>query len=63
MRKEGQLEPMKKTEFLSTFKNLKIKNSDETIEELAKAFKNSKRRIDVDLMLNKYLQLYPDTKL
>lgn len=63
MRKKGQLEPMKKTEFLSTFQNLKIKGSDETIEELAKAFKDSKRRIDIVLMLNKYLRLYPDTKL
>lgn len=63
MREEGQLEPMKKTEFLSTFQNLKIKNSDETIEELAKAFKDSKRRIDLVLMLNKYLRLYPNTKL
>lgn len=63
MREEGQLEPMKKPEFLLIFQNLKIKDSDETIEELAKAFKNSKRKIDVVLMLKKYLRLYPDTKL
>lgn len=61
MKKEGKLEPMKKDVFLQTFKNLKIKNGEEVIEELAKAFKQKNKRIDVALMLDKYLELYPDT--
>lgn len=54
---------MTKTVFLSLFTKLKIKGSGEVIEELAKVFKNPKKKIDVALMLDKYLKLYPDTKL
>lgn len=63
MKKEGNLEPMTKTIFLSTFQKLNIKDSNDVIEELAKAFQDSRKRVDVALMLDKYLQLYPDTKL
>lgn len=61
MKKEGKLEPMKKDVFLQTFKHLNIKNGEEVIEELAKAFKYKNKRIDIALMLDKYLKLYPDT--
>lgn len=42
MKKEGTLESMKKDVFLQTFKNVNIKNGEEVIEELAKAFKKTK---------------------
>lgn len=61
MKKEGKLEPMKKDVFLQTCKHLNIKNGEEVIEELAKAFKQKNKRIDLALMLDKYLELYPNT--
>lgn len=61
MRKENNLEPMKRDVFISTFGKLKIKGGDEVIQELARVFRNTKKKIDVALMLDKYLELYPDT--
>lgn len=61
MKKEENLEPMKRDEFISTFGSLKIKGGDEVIQELARVFRNTKKKIDVPLMLDKYLELYPDT--
>jgi len=63
MKKEGNLEPMTQPIFLSTFKKLNIKDSNDVIEELAIAFQDSKKRVNVALMLDKYLQIYPDTIL
>lgn len=63
MEKEGKLEPMIKKIFVSTFQKLNIKNSDEIIQELAKIFRNKSKKIDVALMLKKYLELYPSTTI
>lgn len=63
MKNEGNLEPMTKTKFISTFKQLNIKDSEEIIEELAKEFRNTNKKIDVTLMLNKYLEIYPNTAI
>lgn len=63
MKNEGNLEPMKKTVFLSLFEKLNIKGGMEIIEDFIKVFKNSKKKIDVAVMLDKYLELYPNTKL
>lgn len=61
MKKEGILQPMKKDTFLKIFGNLKINNSVEIIEELAKVFSQKNKKVDVALILDKYLKLYPET--
>lgn len=58
MKNEGNLEPMKRSAFLSTFEKLQINGAAEVINELANAFKNTDKRIDVALMLDKYFKLY-----
>lgn len=63
MKNEGNLEPMKKKIFLLTFGKLNIKGGEEVINELAKVFKDINKKIDVSLMLDKYLKIYPDTKI
>lgn len=63
MKSEENLEPMKKNVFILTFEKLNIKGGEAVINELAKVFKNANKKIDVALMLDKYLEIYPDTKI
>lgn len=63
MKSEGNLEPMNYATFLTTFENLNIKGGEEVIPELAKVFKKNKKKVDIVLMLKRYLELYPDTQL
>ncbi|XP_022177348.1 leucine-rich repeat-containing protein 74A-like [Myzus persicae] len=64
MKNDGNLEPMKFSLFISTFANLKVKGVImELIEGLANQFRNADKTINVALMLDKYLDLYPDTTL
>lgn len=50
---------MTKRAFSSTFEKLKIDGGDEVIEELAKVFKDTNKKVNVALMVNKYFELYP----
>lgn len=63
MKIDGNLEPMKLSMFISTFENLKVKGIMELLGDLANQFKNADKTINVALMLDKYLDLYPDTTL
>lgn len=63
MKSEGNLEPMKKAVFISTFGKLKIVDSEEVIQDMAKVFQDSNKKVNVALMLDKYLELYPDTSI
>lgn len=63
MKSEENLEPMKKNIFLLTFGKLDIKGGEAVIIELARVFKNTNKKIDVALMLDKYLEIFPDTKI
>ncbi|XP_029344400.1 uncharacterized protein LOC100571395 [Acyrthosiphon pisum] len=64
MKIDGNLEPMKLSLFISTFENLKVKGIImELLVDLANQFKNADTNINVALMLDKYLDLYPNTTL
>lgn len=63
MKNEGNLGPMAKKKFISTFQKLNIKDSEDIIQELAKIFRDTNKKIDLVLMLKKYLELYPDTTI
>jgi len=64
MKIDGNLEPMKSSIFISIFENLKVKEMImELLGDLAHQFMNADKTIDVALMLDKYLDLYPDTTL
>jgi len=63
MKIEGNLEPMKLSLFMSTFGNLKNVAITELLGDLANQFRNADKTINVALMLEKYLELYPDTTL
>lgn len=64
MKIDGNSEPMKSSMFISTFENLKVKEMImELLGDLAHQFMNADKTIDVALMLDKYLDLYPDTAL
>jgi len=64
MKIDGNLEPMKLSLFISTFENLKVKGIImELLGDLANQFKNADKKINVALMLDKYLDLYPETTL
>lgn len=63
MKIETNLEPMKLSLFMSTFENLKNVSIIELLGDLANQFRNADKTVDVALMLDKYLELYPDTTL
>jgi len=64
MKIDGNLESMKLSLFISTFENLKVKGVImELLRDLANQFKNADKTINVALMLDKYLDLYPETTL
>lgn len=63
MKITGNLRPMKKAVFISMFGKLKIVGSEEVIQDIAKVFQDSNKKVDVALMLDKYVELYPDTSL
>lgn len=63
IKNENNEELVGRTYFLSTFKKLNIKGGEETIEALFDAFANKNKQINLPIMLEKYLVLYPDTKL
>lgn len=63
MKVDKTLEPMTLSLFISTFEKLKIKGIGELLSDLANQFKNPDKTINVALMLDKYLDLYPETKL
>lgn len=59
MKNEGK--PVKRSVFLSTFEKLNINDAKEVINELVNVFMNKNKRVDVTLMLDKYLELYLDS--
>jgi len=63
MKNDDNLEPMKLNLFISMFEKLKINGIIELLNDLANQFKNVDNNINVALMLDKYLDLYPDTVL
>jgi hypothetical protein len=63
MKTENNFESVKSSVFLSTFENFNIKGGADIVQALAEVFQNGKNKINVALMLDKYLSLYPDTKI
>uniref|UniRef100_A0A1B6ETI4 Uncharacterized protein n=1 Tax=Cuerna arida TaxID=1464854 RepID=A0A1B6ETI4_9HEMI len=59
----GTLVPVKKAKFDILVQEDKIKFDEGLIDELAKQFKNEEKKIDLNLMLDKYLEIFPDTVL
>ncbi|KAG8318427.1 hypothetical protein J6590_001538 [Homalodisca vitripennis] len=57
------LVPVKKAKFDLLIQEDKIKFDEGLIDELAKQFKNEEKKIDLNSMLEKYLEIFPDTVL
>lgn len=63
MEEEGKLKPIKRSKFEEILTNEKVRLEAGLADELIKWFRNEKKRIDLELMLKIYMELYPETKL
>ncbi|XP_050534760.1 leucine-rich repeat-containing protein 74B-like [Daktulosphaira vitifoliae] len=63
LKQDGKLIPMKMSNFLLLLEGLKINGTEDLLSLLARQFRNSEKKVDVELMLDKYMELYPNTEL
>uniref|UniRef100_A0A1B6D494 Uncharacterized protein n=1 Tax=Clastoptera arizonana TaxID=38151 RepID=A0A1B6D494_9HEMI len=59
---ENKLKPIKKSKFEELISQDKINLDPGLSDELARKFQNKKKQVDLPLMLEKYLELYPTTE-
>ncbi|XP_054258702.1 leucine-rich repeat-containing protein 74A-like [Macrosteles quadrilineatus] len=59
----GDIGPVKKSKFEKLVVEDKIKFDEGMVNELAKRFRDDNKKVDLNLMLEKYLELYPNTTL
>lgn len=63
LKNSENLTPMKTKDFIALLEGLRIKETEDLFLLLARAFRNSAKKVDVELMLNRYMELYPNTEL
>uniref|UniRef100_A0A1B6KJN2 Uncharacterized protein n=1 Tax=Graphocephala atropunctata TaxID=36148 RepID=A0A1B6KJN2_9HEMI len=63
LRKADTLVPVKKAKFELLVQEDKIKFDEGMIDELANQFRNEEKKVDLNEMLEKYLDIFPDTVL
>lgn len=63
LQEANKLKPVKKNTFVDLVMEDKISFDDGLIDEMAKKFRNEKKRVDLPLMLELYMKLFPQTEL
>lgn len=63
LHKAGTLAPVKKAKFIKLVAEDNIQFDGGMVDEFAKRFRNEDKKVDLELMLERYLSLYPETAL